>query len=465
MTLYYWIPTRSKEAVWYSRVSVRHTATVGDVMIAETMDDPWQKMTMPDNIYSPFDHIFGESEHVTYNVKIVDQAACPATVDVRGRPRFYAGGERPEHRRFGIVVNTDDPSKAAAPPPLDQRLPAAEISVTLAFDGSDCHDKPQKVTVYGVTDWDQLHSLSSYVILRHTLTRKGGADANETGPVLKLYAVDRYTIGVAGAVPANDGSPTLQTRHFTKHYAPMRATYADNVGPSAKAGHGIPSTQQRWNDETHVLLPRPPDNSTEAPWIEFCIYVQGIERSDDSEGNIQLPRKGRSTVGLPQLTLIPFEYEQRFWAYFDNYLPDRINRHFGLPIEIEAYEAIFNGRSSCQLTGTLGANYDESKWQTLYAGGPATLKTDGTPAAWPQTYDPFEIARVDWDKMVNVRMRSVYGVSTGIADNDDDMHRHRVTVNGNEHVYRRPGGIMLLKFTFAEIMGAFSDGSIVIRFD
>ena len=469
------------------------TKTAGDIMVKDRVDHEWSPLIVPGNIYTPFDHIMGESEHLTYEVKLMDNTACPATVEVRGRPRWRLGGEVAEHRRFGVIAGT-------VPPPRSEHVYAAEISATLDFSTDDCQNETAKTfTVYGITDYqcDRCWNYrASYVILKHTITKRNDMAVYEKGPLLKVYAEDRYRVLASAAVPPKPSATTpTVTRSISKVGSSRTIQYVNGVGPANRAGQGIPlpNTEPetypwfraiRQGELTHALLPSPTSGGD--GWVEFCVYIHGLERSledDDKYGKgddvIHLyfgNFRGGDRIGLKTLTPIPFEFEQfryytpilsRQWDHAPNdYHTDRVNKHYRFPIEMQLYTEALNGDSQCNLAGTFTADYDASKWQTIYSGGPRTLDSDGKPSAWTDPASLYALPQSQWGKLMNLRMRAVYGLPiAGVSDVNHDMTPTTVTVGGTTYRYRPPSGTLLLKFAFAEMLGSESQGGITVRFD
>ncbi len=471
----------------FSNILSYNMVETDDIMVKEHMDHEWTPLVMVNNVYSPFDHSMGESEHLTYEVKLKDAAACPATVEVRGRPRFYLSGEYSNNRRIGVVAGS-------VPPPRSEHVSMAEISATVDFSADDClNDRAKTFTVYGITDYQRTDSRGSYVSLRHTLINRAGAAVYEQGPKLNVWTEDRYWVLASAAVPpkASETTPTV-TR--TIHKAERNATieYVNGVGPADRAGKGIrlPNTKPTsspWPDAmeigelSHVLLPSPTSGGD--GWVEFCIYIHGAERSlaDDKrygKGDDVIHKyfSGWRTIGLKALTPIPFEFEQIYWWSSTlsrewphapkRQLTDRVNKHYRYPIEMQLYTEALNGHSQCNLAGTFTADYDASKWQTIYSGGPRTLDSDGKPSAWTDPATTYSLPQSQWGKLMNVRMRAVYGLPiAGVTDVNHDMTPTTVTVGGTTYSYRPPSGTMLLNFTYAEMLGSESQAGIAVRFD
>ncbi len=469
------------------------TKTAGDIMVKERTDHKWTPLVMVYNSYSPFDHSMGESEHFTYEVKLMDKTACPATVEVRGWPRFWVGGDDSRNRRLGVIAGS-------VPPPPSEHVYLAEISATVDFSADDClNDRAKTFTVYGITDYsgepgeEFVYSRGSYASLRHTLIKRAGAAVKEQGPKLNVWAEDRHRVLASAAVPPKT-SETTPTAYRTIHKGhSMGVHYVNGVGPADRAGKGIPQPNTaprvtsgtdiidiRNKELTHVLLPRP--TSSGDGWVEFCVYIHGSERSleDDTrygKGDDVIHKYHRrwSKIGLKALTPIPFEYEQLYWYVSvlsrewphapKRQLTDRVNKHYRYPIEMQLYTEALNGHSQCNLAGTFTADYNESKWQTIYSGGPRTLDSDGKPSAWTDPATTYSLPQSQWGKLMNVRMRAVYGLPTGVTDVNHDMRPTTVTVGGTTYSYRSPSGTMLLKFTFAEMLGSESQAGITVRFD
>ncbi len=459
------------------------TKTVGDIMVKDRMDHKWTPLVMVQNDYTPFDLSMGESEHVTYEVKLMDKTACPATVEVRGRPRFYRGGGEPLNWRLGVIAGS-------VPPPPSEHVYLAEISATVDFSTDDCqNDRAKTFTVYGITDYQRTDSRGSYVSLRHTLIKRAGAAVKEQGPKLNVWAEDRHEVLASAAVPpkATATTPTV-TRSISKAGQNRTIHYVNRVGQADRAGKGIPLPNTdpvthyyaRFDELTHVLLPSP--TSSGDGWVEFCIYIHGGERSleDDKrygkgDDVIHKYYDGWYKIGLKSLTPIPFEFEQfwwwstplsREWPHAPKHLLiDRVNKHYRFPIEIQLYTEALNGDSQCNLAGTFTADYNESKWQTIYSGGPRTLDSDGKPSAWTDPASLYSLPQSQWGKLMNIRMRAVYGLPTGVTDVNHEMTPTTVTVGGTTYSYRPPSGTLLLKFTYAEMLGAESQGGITVRFD
>ena len=476
----------------FGKILSYNMVETNDIMVKEHMDHEWTPLIMSQNNYTPFDHIMGESEHLTYEVKLMDNTACPATVEVRGRPRWQVGGEAPEHRRTGVIAGS-------VPPPPSEHKYLAEIWATLDFSTDDCLNETAKTfTVYGITDYqcDRCWNYrASYVILKHTLTKRNDMAVYEKGPLLKVYAEDRYRVLSSAAVPPKPSATTPTVTRIIRKVG-RNATmieYVNGVGPANRAGQGIPlpntePTTYPWfraireGELTHVLLPSPTSSSGDG-WVEFCVYIHGIERSledDDRYGKgndvIHLYRQGWDKIGLKALTPILFEFEQLYWyapnlsTQWDHapndYHTDRVNKHYRYPIEMQLYTEALNGDSQCKLAGTFTAEYDASKWQTIYSGGPRTLDSDGKPSAWTDPASLYALPQSQWGKLINIRMRAVYGLPiAGVTDVNHDMTPTTVTVGGTTYSYRSPSGTMLLNFTFAEMLGSESQGGIAVRFD
>ena len=474
----------------FSKILSYNMVETDDIMVKEHMDHEWTPLIMAHNSYSPFHHSMGESEHLTYEVKLKDAAACPATVEVRGRPRFWLGGEYSVNRRLGVIAGS-------VPPPPSEHVSLAEISATVDFSADDClNDRAKTFTVYGITDY-QIEGFSnsrgSYASLRHTLIKRAGAAVYEQGPKLNVWAEDRHWVLASAAVPPK---PTATTPTVTRtiHKMGLNRTiqYVNGVGPADRAGNGIPlpntaPTTRPWTDAidigelTHVLLPSPTSGGD--GWTEFCIFIHGEERSleddkKDGKGDDVIHKYfgGWSKIGLKALTPIPFEFEQLWWydrviskewpQASKRLLTDRVNKHYRYPIEMQLYTEALNGDSQCNLANTFTADYDATKWQTIYSGGPRTLDSDGKPSAWTDPATLYALPQSQWGKLINVRMRAVYGLPiAGVTDVNHDMTPTTVTVGGTTYSYRPPSGTMLLNFTFAEMLGSESQGGIAVRFD
>ncbi len=504
-----------------SRIEVHNNTTGASIKIEPKAGDPWAPMILEWNIYSPFDHIMGEGEQVTYQISIVDPTACPATVDIRGRPRYPSGGELPRYRRFDI-------RKGSLHVPHAERMRQEEISVTLEFTGSNCANQPQDVTVYGIADFAEVADVGgtpAYVILKHTLTKRGSTDVNEPGPVFRLYGEDEYIVNMSAAVPPVSSTAPRVMRTISKHgvtnmppviwydwgipawqSTPGSARtpqFVNSVGPVSRAGESIRSAKDR--DEVYVILPKPASAgtgsaTTAGPWAEFCVYITDGMKSQEVEEHfdlgddvIHLYRTKHSGVGLPQLTLIPFEYEQLNWyarsiyvpgpeaeqlqlaSYgggYANWIADRVNTHYGLPIELQWYTDVQNDHNSCNVASTF-TGFSDSKWETVYAGGPAALTADGSPSAWTHPTGRLTLPQEDWGKMVNVRMRAAYGLPRAslperwriLGGEEKTFDATIVEDSANMYRYRAPVGTMLLKFTFEELGGQSKGASIIVLFE
>ena len=466
--------------VKFRRITVYQANHTDAIMIKErTSDHPWEPVIVENNKYTPFDHIMGESEHVTYDVVITDQAACPATVDVRGRPRYVTGGESTYNHRIRVIAGS-------APPPLtntEAYKPLGETFATLQFTGAQCQDTPQQVTVYGLTDTYCGQSACSYnygaayIILKHTLSKRAGAATYERGPEFKVYAEDRHIVELSAAVPP--GTADTTSHPFTTS---TRITLVNNVGPSSRAGQGIPVAPTHLthgypvrpyaipdNHTTYVRLPVPATATTETEWVEFCIYIHGTEQSlqtDNRYGNgantIHLYRYRPSGLGLQSVTPVPFEYLQR------GHLTTHINTHYQLPIELQRYTEVDSDNSQCRPASVFDptTDTDRGQWQTVYSGGPTTLNADGSPSGTGSAGTALNLPQSDWGKLINVRMRAAYGLPiTGVTDTTKSGATITTGMNSEgAWSYRAPQGTMQLRFTLAEIMGAESKGAIVINF-
>ncbi len=467
------------------------TKTAGGITISDARTDPWAPMIWVGNQHGPFDHIMGESEHLTYQVSMADAAACPATVDVRGRPRFVIFGEWSHSQRIRLIAGS-------SPPPLsdtDAWAPAAEIATQLTFTAEDCLT-PQEVTVYGLTDFPLGLSLdwtASLVGLKHTLTRRSGHPTSTRGPVLNIYAEDRPRIELSAAVPEATGDTTTQT------IGGESIVFDNNIGPSSRAGEPIPargrrfrqpvvtiitggkdgSTQQSvsgpWqypipdNQKTYVFLPRSTDPTVAAPWVEFCIYIHALQKSlklDEAYGygRVVAHKYPRSyaNIGLASVTLFPVEHGDHSWSFGGG--QDSVNRHYGYPIELQRYTIVDSDDSKCRLQSVFDSG-NTGEWQTVYSGGPATLKPDGSPSDWTDSSVEFAMPQSDWDKLINVRMRAVYGLPTGIDDTDHNLTLKSGTTTGGEaYSYRHPDGTVMYKFAVTQMRSVESRGSIMVLF-
>ena len=453
------------------------------VGLGETDGYSWVPLILDDNKYSPFHHVMGESEHITYQVWIGDPEACknaPAKLEISGRPRYRFGAGHSDNHRFQIQKGAYDP---------DHGLTSNwEITETLEFDTGKCNE-PQLVTVYGLTDffsWSKNFSqYPAYVVLKHRVTQYNGhavAVPEDRGVVeFKVYGEDRYNVRLSAAVPPASGSATTTRQVSYAGVTRQNIGYVNNVGPASRAGAGIAHFDEFWqNDviETYLRLPQPSSDGT-GGWVEFCIYVHGREKSlawVDGRGDT-IHKKDRSYhgVGLLELSPFPFEYEQ-LWFYlrgqsasfsqsfgrdFDDGVTNRVNQHYRLPIEIEYYTAIDATNTDCT---TIGSGGTGGQWKTFYSGGPTTLDSQGNPAAWsdPTGGDVLTLPQEDWGKLINVRIRAAYGLPTGITDT---THQATIMNDGAAGAYRAPQGTMLLKFAFHEMIGAETTGSIIVTFE
>ena len=422
--------------------------TGGGIMISDTMDQRWRPYIYEGNAFSPFDHLMGESEHVTYQVS-VPADACPATVEISGGPRYYLLGSHPENRNLEIIAGSAPPSTRATPPG------PKTISATLRFTSENCAS-PQSVTVYGLPDIGfNISQRGSYVILTHTLTKDSDPNTEITGPEFKVWAFDRYGIYMGGAVPEAGGVTPVTNA------APdgNNIDYVNDVGPAWRAGRKFSGSYLRWSEETtYVQTSRPPDTTAMPPttetmteeeqYTEFCIAVHPGERAvRTAEGVVFQSRNGVLTIPLEQFTLIPFTYLDRFWyRNGDRWLHRVDHGGFTLPFEIQRYSSIVNPGRGCRPV----ASTDTGSWKTVYSGGPRTNNKTSYDNWKSKSVEPFVINWRDWGEYVNVRIRTVYAVEATKPDTP---------------TFRAPPGSLRIKFAFAEILSAWSVGSIVLDVD
>ena len=316
------------------------------------------------------------------------------------------------------------------------------------------------MTVYGLIDEhygkvsDGTSAYGSYVVLTHKLTRRNGTAANITGPQFKVWAFDRFLIEMSGAVPAYDASASQTTKWLRiPLYSGRRVEYANGVGMRSHAGRSI-NADIRYGQETFVNVSRPPDATANPPigesqnvWTEFCWYIHPNEKTPRNDDGIPVRTHWRyyDTLPLEQLTLIPFTFPDRFWyVNGDGKLPRVDHGGYTMPFEIQRYSSIVNPDGDCRPV----ASTDSGSWETVYSGGPRSNDQASYNTWKNQTVEPFVINWRDWGQFINVRIRTVYAVPETKPDTP---------------TFRAPPNLLQIKFTFAEIISAFSNGSIVLE--
>ena len=440
-------------------VHVRRTNQVGDIMIMDTMEHPFKLVHNPDNVYAPWDIAFGSSAHVTYQVKVIG-AVCPATVEIRGRPRWRTG-EHPEYsNRIQIAAGN------APPPQIKDRRGAPEISATLTFNNDGTCNDAQFVTIYGVPNYNHSPQYSAYVSLTHTLIQKNNNTVNEAGPILKAYAHRRTRYPILGGVPSFDNATVVkQTRSFElPRRSPTTINLANSVGPSEHAGRAI-SPLNSYNVQRFFLTLNPPNTSGTQAWTEFCVYIDGVEKSMNDMGEFHLPNTGTLKTPLAEVTLLPIEFKYytntpeaiEFHRHADR---ARVNTDYGYPFELQRYTDVVNPNGGCRPV----ASDDGGSWETVYSGGSASLANVPNPATWQKSANAFILPQSQWGQYINVRMRAVYGLPTGLTGIRHNVNIQSGATNGQSYMYRNPEGAIFVYFTLEEMHDTKSLGHFIVHY-
>ena len=420
------------------QVEVTQSKRAGGITIRSTVEHPWYPLVFEEHIYQRFDHVFGETEHVTYEVSI-DPNACPADVRIRGEMRSGWHAARYPSWRLGIVEGTEPPTSLPS-------IGTQPLDLTLSY--SDCTNLAAKpITIYGLAD-DDKHSV--YARLTHTLIRTvNGTETRAVGPQFTPFANDHWQTLLFYVPPKYEETDNPTRTPF------QRMTLVNGVGPDNWAER---TTSDPWPDgfdDVFVVAPRPPGTGTGRQWTELCVYMHTREASqaftDDGERRVEGVNH-RYKVFLPEITLVPATNPELYWWIGDNleftyYRPDPPDADGRLlPFEIERYSEIVNGGDQCLPASTAS----EGAWSLVYSGGP-TVNTEAGIDEWrsgrKNTVTPFVVKSEDFGKFINIRIRGVYGV------NPDSGYG-----------YRTPSGRLNVKLLVDEIGGSWTHGTIVLSY-
>ncbi len=426
------------------RVDVTESRQAGTITIRSTAQYPWQPLRYDEHPFGGFDHVFGETQHATYEV-LVDPTVCPATVEIRGEPWSLHHGSGARAHRVRIMEGTDPPALTAT----EGREPVKQLMLDLHYSGADCM-APKSVTVYGLVDDDDI---SSFAKLTHMLvqTVSNSVTTRTDGPHLRTYSYDRTMVDIS-FVTVKHPSEAMVTR--TK-LSPGR-TLVNGTRPESFSSHRTSTPLPRYNEITAWAQTQPAIGAMQ--WTEFCIFLHAWEvLSIANDGRITVPYLGRDRdrMLLPQITLFPARHDNRFiWFFGGKYRPhpDPDANGFLLPLEIQRYSKIVNGGTQCRPATTNPGG----EWETVYSGGPSGGDTASI-EQWKTTTKPnvkqFVIKQEDYGQFINLRIRGVNGV--GPWDNDN-----------NRYQVRSPSGpAMNIKFRIAELLNAQIDGTIYVMFN
>ena len=435
------VTTRASTASAAQRAAPRchpQTKQLGAITIASVGAETWCKVK-PAYYRDPFDHAMAIGESLTYEISVAAES-CPATVQIRGNPRWRWGGTD-NSKLMGIAHGSTAPSP---------RVASAYNSLTLAFSGAAC-TTPQRVTVFGTPDPTGRHRGAGRVSILHTLTQRAGQAANEAGPKLAVWAIEARDIDLRMGVPSSTGH-TVNHGHHDSEGRWTHQPFLNNVGRPVDVGKKTNHAGQHafW-PITYVRAQRPSTGNTAPAYTEFCVYVHPREIPDLNEaGEMVLPVHGSYRSPERQLTLIPFTHQVLHWQHFgDKKLRRSADTGFKLPFEIQRYTSVVNRNGACQPVGSDNSGV----WETVYSGGP-TVNTSAAQTTWETTTRdsvvPFVIQHQDYGQYINVRIRGVYGVST------------RTDTQGQ--FLNPPGRALNVKFTFAEAPTERSWGSFELTF-
>ncbi len=441
------------------QVEVMQSKTAGGVAIRSADDDPWHPLHRAPTQPKTFDHVIGESDHVTYEVSL-DGDACtgtwPKAVEIRGT---WYGWYYPPHvpKRLGIREGTA---------PLDvipDRPDNKQLTLDLTF--ADC-SQSKSVTIYSVSNAD---NDNVRVDLTHTLV-EGGTRTN--GPVFALFRNDTdLPLAINFIRPVFPAMATLNVTTLDRfHHFYDGIIMGNGTQPTRFAGY-----QRGWSTSTwfggynHTLLIAPRQRAGQATdWTEFCVYVHASQILENTEHGIAKAETpyGRAWADLhrqlflPHLTLVPAQHDRQFWWFNPDdgsYVPYRpfpdpdANGRL-LPLEIQRYTGDVNGGDQCQSTKMMN-HRRTGVWELVYSGGPSAsdpVSIDNWRTNVKPTVRPLVIERDDYGKFINIRIRGVNGVNPNVG--------------GGYDVRTPSGSWQFFKFRAVEMLGVRMHGAIAVRF-